>query len=130
MAQVAPEALSRRERQIMDIIYRLKEAGVADILKYLPDKPAYNSIRVILTILEKKGHLTHKQEGQRYIYMPKEAPEKARKSALKHLVKTFFDGSSSKVMTTLLDMSAADLSDSQLDELSKMIEQARDRKSK
>jgi predicted transcriptional regulator len=128
MYQLSPEALSRRERQIMDIIFRLKEASVADILKYLPDNPAYNSIRVILTILEKKGHLIHKQEGQRYIYMPKEKPEKARQFALKHLVKTFFEGSSSKVLTTLLDMSAAELSEAQLDELSQMIEQTRQRK--
>ncbi|MGD8780438.1 MAG: BlaI/MecI/CopY family transcriptional regulator [Ignavibacteria bacterium] len=125
MSKALPETLSRRERQIMDIIYRLKEASVSDILKYLPDPPAYNSIRVILTILEDKGHLLHRKEGQRYIYFPKRSPDKIKKSALTHLVKTFFDGSTSKVVTTLLDMSAGKLSETELDELSKLIEETR-----
>ncbi len=122
--------LSRRERQIMDIIFRLGEAGVADILKYLPDPPGYNSVRVILTILEKKGHLIHKMDGQRYIYMPVELPDRAKQTALSHLLTTFFEGSAPKVMSTLLDISATKLSVEDFDELSKMIDQAKMEKQK
>ena len=122
--------LSRRERQIMDIIYRFGEASVADVLNNLLYPPGYNSVRVILTILEDKGHLTHKQEGQRYIYMPVEHRERAKKSVLKHLITTFFENSTPKVLSALLDISASDLSEVELDELSKMIEQAKKEKQK
>jgi len=114
--------LSRREAQIMDIIYKLGEAGVADVLKKLPDPPGYNSIRVLLTILEKKGYLTHKKEGQRYIYVPTEVPAKAKRSALDHVTKTFFDGSAPKVVSALLD---SKITEAELSELSKLIEQAK-----
>ena len=114
--------LSRREAQIMDIIYKLGEAGVADVLKKLPDPPVYNSIRVLLTILEKKGYLTHKKEGQRYIYVPTEVPAKAKRSALDHVTKTFFDGSAPKVVSALLD---SKITEKDLGELSELIEQAK-----
>ena len=120
--------LSRRERQIMDIIYRIGEASVADVLKNLPDPPGYNSIRVILTILEDKGHLKHRQEGQKYIYMPIEKREQAKKSALRHMVATFFEGSAPNVLSTLLDISASRLTEEELEELAAMIEKAKKEK--
>ena len=122
--------LSRRESQILDIIYRLGDASVTDVLKNIPEPPGYNSVRVILTILENKGYLKHKKEGQRYIYYPTELPEKAKKSALQHLLSTFFEGSPPKVVSTLLDMSPSGLSRKELDELSKMIEQAKKERKK
>lgn len=117
--------LSRRESQILDVIYRLGQSSVSDVLKHIPDRPAYNSVRVILTILENKGYLRHHKEGQRYIYTPTELHDNAKKSALKHLVSTFFEGSAPKAVSTLLDMSASKLSQEELNELSEMIEQAK-----
>ncbi|MCG8604110.1 BlaI/MecI/CopY family transcriptional regulator [bacterium] len=122
--------LSRRESQILDIIYRLGEGSVSDVLKQIPDPPAYNSVRVILTILENKGYLSHRQEGQKYIYSPTELLDNAKKSALKHLVSTFFEGSAPKAVSTLLDMSAANLSEAELNELAQMIEQAKKERGK
>ncbi len=122
--------LSRRERQIMDIIYRLGEASVADVLNHITDPPGYNSIRVILTILENKGHLMHRQAGQKYIYLPAVQTEQTKKSALKHMISTFFEGSTPKLLSTIIDISAADLKESELNELSKIIEQAKTEKNK
>ena len=130
MVQPHYNDLSRRERQIMDIIYKIGEASVAEVLKHLPDPPGYNSIRVILTILEDKGHLYHRQEGQRYIYMPIENREMAKKTALRHIISTFFENSTPNVLSTLLDMSASELSANELDELAQMIEQAKKEKQK
>ncbi len=117
--------LSRRERQIMDIVYRLGESSVYDVLNSLSDPPGYNSIRVTLNILENKGHLTHRKEGQRYIYAPVELPDKAGRTALKHLVSTFFENSTTNVLSTLLDITASNLTDRELEELSLMIENAK-----
>lgn len=114
--------LSRREAQIMGIIYELGEAGVSDVLQKLPDPPGYNSVRVLLTILEKKGYLTHRREGQRYIYTPTDRPEEAKRTALDHITQTFFDGSPPKVVSALLDST---LSDKDLDELAEMIRKAK-----
>jgi len=115
--------LSRRETQIMDVVFQLGEATAADILERLPDPPSYSSIRALLTILEEKGHLTHRREGVRYIYNPTLSADKAKKSALSHLVKTFFSGSPQQVVATLL--STNDLSPEDLDDLAKLIEEAR-----
>ena len=117
--------LSRRESQIMDIVYRLGEASVSDVVARMPDPPAYNSIRVTLGILEKKGYVRHRQDGQRYIYRPVVSPEKATESAVSHLLKTFFGGSPSKAILTLLDMSSERLSEEDLDQLAQWIEHAR-----
>ena len=117
--------LSRRERQIMDIIYQRGEASVADVLTNLPDPPGYNSVRVLLRILEDKGYLSHRQEGQRYIYLPTVLPEKAKRSELERLLRTFFEDSTPKVMSALLDISASKMSEKELDELSQMVEQAK-----
>lgn len=114
----------------MDIIYRLGEASVAEVLKYLPEPPGYNSVRVILRILEEKGYLTHTQEDQRYIYKPVELPEKAQQSAMQHLLKTFFAGSAPKAVSALLDMSVHKLTDGELSELSQMIEKAKKERKK
>ena len=117
--------LSRRESQIMDVIFRLGEASVADVVARMPDSPAYNSVRVTLGILEKKGYVTHRQEGQRYIYRPALSPETATRSALSHMLKTFFGGSPSKAILTLLDMSSERLTEADLDHLAEWIEHAR-----
>ena len=117
--------LSRRESQIMDIVYRLGEASVSDVVARMPDEPAYNSVRVTLGILERKGYVRHRQDGQRYIYRPAVSAEKAKESAMSHLLKTFFGGSPSKAILTLLDMSSERLTQEDLDQLADWIEQAR-----
>jgi len=122
--------LSRRESQIMDVIYRLGEAGVSEVQAELPDPPGYNSVRVTLTILERKGFLKHWKKGQRYIYRPVLVPDRAKESVLKHLLTTFFEDSPTNVVSTLLDMSASRLSDKEIDELSSMIKQAKKRRPK
>ena len=120
--------LSRRERQIMDAIYARGEATVAQVRAALPDAPGYSAVRALLRILEEKGHLQHRCEGGKYIYMPQQARTEAGKSALRRLVETFFDSSASKTVAALLAGSDAALSDEQLDEMSEMIAQARARR--
>src|SRR4051812_14912421 len=115
--------LSRRETQIMDVVFQLGEATAAEILEHLPDPPSYSSVRALLTILEDKGHLTHRRDGTRYVYAPTMANEKARRSALDHMLKTFFSGSAPQVVAALL--STNDLSPEDLEELARLIEQAR-----
>ncbi len=117
--------LSRRETQIMDIVYRAGEASVAGVLEKMEDPPGYNSVRVILRILEEKGYLTHRQEGQRYVYQPTVAHERAVRSALSHLLDTFFEGSAPAAVATLLEMSPG-LDQAELDELAVLIDQARE----
>jgi predicted transcriptional regulator len=118
-------SLSRRERQIMDAIYRRGQATVAEVLEDLPDPPSYSAVRAILRVLEEKGHLRHDQEGPRYTFLPTVPREKARRSALKQLVQTFFDGSTEQTVAALLDLSASKLSESELDRLSQLIHEAR-----
>jgi len=119
------EDLSRRERQIMDSIYRRGKATAAEVLSDLPDPPSYSAVRTMLRLLEDKGHLRHEQDGPRYVYVPMVARENARLSALQHLVSTFFNGSAEQAMAALLEISDADLSDEQLGRLQQMIENAR-----
>jgi|SRR5262245_40157477 predicted transcriptional regulator len=116
--------LSRRERQIMDVIYRRGRATAAEVLEDLPDPPSYSAVRALLRLLEEKGHVQHEQDGPRYVYAPTVARDRARRSALKHVVRTFFDGSASEAMAALLDGETR-LDDAELDRLSAMIEQAR-----
>ena len=126
MAYEKPEAqvqLSRRERQIMDVIYQLGKATVADVLERIPDPPSYSAVRAMLGILEDKGVLKHEQDGARYVYLPTVAREKARKSALKNLVNTFFDGSSREAIAALLDETK--LSKNELEQLSELIDKAK-----
>jgi BlaI family transcriptional regulator, penicillinase repressor len=117
--------LSRRERQIMDSIYRRGRATAAEVLSDLPEPPSYSAVRTMLRLLEDKGHLRHEQDGPRYVYVPTVARENARRSALQHLVSTFFNGSAEQAMAALLEISDADLSDEQLERLQQMIENAR-----
>lgn len=117
--------LSRRERQIMDVIYQRGQATAAEVLEGLPDPPSYSAVRAMLRLLEEKGYLSHDQDGPRYVFVPTLAREKARKSALKQMLQTFFDGSTEEAVATLLDMSRAKLSKEELDRLSRMIEDAR-----
>jgi predicted transcriptional regulator len=117
--------LSRRERQIMDIIYELNEATAAQVLELLPNPPSYSAVRALLRVLEEKGHLTHKQEGPRYVFLPTLSREEARQKALKHLLKTFFDNSTEDVVAALLDISEEELSEADYDRLSHLIANAR-----
>jgi predicted transcriptional regulator len=127
MTEAFQYELSRRERQIMDAVYRLGEASAADVTRALPDRPAYNAVRVTLGILEKKGFLTHRQDGPRYVYRPTIAPEKAQQSAMRHMLRTFYRGSPSAAILALLDGSAAKMSPQDLDEIARAIAQARKR---
>lgn len=117
--------LSRRERQIMDIVYQLKEATAAQVLERLPDPPSYSAVRALLRVLENKGHLCHKQDGPRYVFSSTLPRETARRTALRHLRKTFFDGSTEKIVAALLDIAEDDLSDEDYRNLKKLIERAR-----
>lgn len=128
MAQKPHTHLSRRESQIMDVIYRLGEAGVAEVLEGMEDPPSYNSVRVIIGILEEKGFLVHHKEGNRYIYRPKHSRSQAVKSAATHFLNTFFAGSTPKAVATLLDMKDTQMSDKDLDDLTELIAQAKSRK--
>ncbi|AGA30366.1 BlaI/MecI/CopY family transcriptional regulator [Singulisphaera acidiphila] len=125
MAKPAHDPLSRRERQIMDIIYRLGRATAAEVQETLPDPPGYSSIRALLRILEEKGHLRHEQDGPRYVFLPTVPRDKARRSALRQLVQTFFDGSTAQAVAALLGEPGSKLSDEDLDRLSRLIDQAR-----
>jgi BlaI family transcriptional regulator, penicillinase repressor len=119
------KTLSRRERQIMDIVYEAREATAQQILERLPSPPSYSAVRALLRVLEQKGHLLHRQDGPRYVYAPRLAKDKARKSALAHLKQTFFDGSTTDVVAALLDLSEADLSEEDYRALTELIDKAR-----
>jgi predicted transcriptional regulator len=125
MATPARTQLSRRERQIMDVIYRLGRATAADVHDALPDRPSYSTVRALLRVLEGKGHLRHVEDGPRYVYSPTVPRERARESALRQVVSTFFGGSTEAAVATLLDLSAARLSDSELNRLAGLIAQAK-----
>ena len=117
--------LSRRERQIMDILFARGHATAADVLAALPDPPGYSAVRAMLRILEEKGHVRHEEEGLRYVYFPTVERENAKKSAMRHMVRTFFDGSASQAISALLDDGSARLSKAELDRLARMIDKAR-----
>jgi predicted transcriptional regulator len=122
---MAHPSLSRRERQIMDVVYSRGEATAAEILAELPDPPSYSAIRALLRILVDKGHLQHREDGPRYIYAPIVSRQKARARALAQLVNTFFDGSAAQAVSALLDSSQGKVSKAELDELSTLIAAAR-----
>jgi predicted transcriptional regulator len=117
--------LSRRERQIMEIVYARESATAAEVLESLPDPPSYSAVRAMMRILEEKGHLTHRHDGPRYVYSPVVPRTAARQSALKQLVKTFFDGSATQAVAALLDMSESQLSADEADELAALIDKAK-----
>ena len=129
-ASQRPEAqvhLSRRERQIMDVVYRLGRASAADVTAQLPDPPSYSAVRALLRILEDKGHLRHTEEAGtgKYVYSPVRPRDHAGKSALQRVVQTFFDNSAEKAVAALLDLADRELSEAELERLAKLIEQAR-----
>jgi BlaI family penicillinase repressor len=119
------QQLSRRERQIMDVIYKLGKATAAEVHERLPDQPTYSTVRAKLRVLEEKGFVRHQEQGPRYLYQPITPRDKVRRSALKHIVDTFFGGSAQEVVATLLDSSATKMTDDELMRLSEMIEKAR-----
>lgn len=118
--------LSRRERQIMDIVYRRGHVTTHEVLAELPDPPSYSAVRAALRVLEDKGQLRHIQDGPRYVYAPTLARNRAGLSALSHLVDTFFRGSAAETISTLLELRGAELSEDDLDQLTQRIEQARE----
>jgi BlaI family penicillinase repressor len=117
--------LSRRERQIMDIIYRRGRVTAADVRLALPKPPSYSAVRAMLRVLEEKGHVKHQEQDMRYVYAATVPREQARRSALRHVIETFFDGSREQAVAGLLDSSSAKLSKEELGRLSKLIEKAR-----
>jgi predicted transcriptional regulator len=121
----AHSTLSRRERQIMDILYRRGRATAGEVMEELPGEPSYSTVRAQLRVLEDKGHVTHQEEGLRYVYTPAVPRHAARKSALRHLVDTFFDGSAEQAVSALLGGEAARLSDAELERIAAMIAKAR-----
>jgi predicted transcriptional regulator len=116
--------LSRRERQIVDILYRRGNATVAEVMEEIPDPPSYSAVRTTLRILEEKGHVTHVEDGPRYVYSPSVAPDSARRDALRHLVRTFFDGSPERAAVALLKMSDTVLSEDQVERVRREIHRA------
>jgi BlaI family penicillinase repressor len=124
MAQHSSPHLSRRERQILDLLYRTGKATAADVQAGLPDPPSYSAVRAMLRILEDKGHVRHDLDGLKYVYMPTVARDRAKRSALKHVVNTFFDGSAAQVMAALFEMSPNELGDAELARLRRLIDNA------
>jgi predicted transcriptional regulator len=118
-------ALTRRERQIMDILYKRGRATANEVLDGLPGTPHYSTVRTQLRVLEEKGHVTHEEDGVRYVYMPALPRRAARKSALRHLVDTFFDGSAEQVVAAVLGGEGARLSEEELDRIAELIDKAK-----
>ena len=125
MTRALHTVLTRRERQIMDILFRRERATAAEVMEELPGEPSYSTVRTQLRVLEEKGHVRHEEDGVRFIYVPAVARHAARKSALRHLVETFFDGSSEKAVAALLGGEGSKLSDEQLDRIADLIAKER-----
>ncbi len=117
--------LSRRERQIMDILYQRGKASATEVRSAMPDAPSYSAVRAMLRVLEEKGHVKHEAEGLKYVYVPTVGRDKAKRSAVKHLLDTFFKESPEQVVAALLDVSSTRLSREELDRMSEMIERAK-----
>lgn len=118
-------SLSRRERQILEILIERGKASASEVRAAMPDAPSYSAVRTLLRILEDKGHVRHKAEGLRYVYLPAIAREKAKRSAVQHLLKTYFNGSPEQIVAALLDVSSAKLTREELDRMAEMIEKAK-----
>jgi predicted transcriptional regulator len=123
MSRPAQHSLSRRERQIMDVLFTRGKASAAEVQQALPDPPSYSAVRALLRILEEKGHVRHEEDGPRYVFAPRLDKEKAQQSAVRHLVQTFFDGSAEQAMAALLDTRT--LSHEELVRMALLIEEAR-----
>lgn len=117
--------LSRRERQILDILYERGRATAAEVQAALPEPPSYSAVRALLRILEDKRHVHHQQDGPRYVYLPTLARDNAKRSALRHMLKTFFEGSAEQAISALLDENSSKLSGAELDRLARLIDTAR-----
>jgi predicted transcriptional regulator len=117
--------LTRRERQIMDVLYRDGEATVADVMTQIPDPPSYSAVRATMNVLEEKGHVRHKQDGPRYVYVPAVPRDRARLAAMNHLLQTFFDGSAESAVVALLQMSDSSLSTTDFERLAAEVRKAR-----
>jgi BlaI family transcriptional regulator, penicillinase repressor len=120
-----PKTLSRRERQMMDILYRRGRATASEIRSALPDPPSYSAVRAKLRVLEEKGHVRHQEQSLRYVYLPIVPRDKARQSALRHMLATFFDNSTEQAITALLSLKGGGLAREKLDRLSELIEKAK-----
>lgn len=125
MAKPLHAVLSRRERQIMDVLFRRGRVTAAEVMEELGGSPSYSTVRTQLRVLEEKGHVRHEDDGVRYVYMPAVPVGAARKSALRHLVDTFFDGSTEKVVAALLGGEGARLSSDEIDRLAALIAKAK-----
>src|SRR5260370_39650548 len=125
MAKTPHAALARRERQSMDILYRRGRATAAEVMSDLPGEPSYSTVRTQLRVLEEKGHVGHQEEGPRYVYVPAVPRRAARKSALKHLVETFFDGSAEQVVAAVLGGEGTRVSDAELDRIAELVAKAK-----
>src|ERR1700751_3189535 len=126
MAKKALDRLSRRERQIMEVIYAAGHATATEVLDRLPDPPSYSAVRALLRILESKGHLRHVVEGTRYVFLPTLSPDRARRSAMRSMLRTFFEGSPEKAVAALLDVYRSEISEDELARISRMIDKARE----
>ena len=122
MGKKKKSGLGRRERQIMDVIYRLEEASVNDVLERLPDPPSYSSVRTMIRLLESKGYLKHHSEGTKYVYRPTQSRQTASRSAIRHVMKTFFSGSATDVVAAILDDASEKLTDEDLHRLEQLID--------
>ncbi len=127
MVQSSLSALTRRERQIMEIIYGHGRATASEVHRELPDRPSYSTVRTLLRVLEEKGYLTHEYDGPRFVYSPCISTEQAKRSAIEQLLRTFFDNSAANAMAALLDMSSANLSETELKRLARLIQQAKNK---
>ncbi len=125
MSKAKPHSLTRRERQIMDVLYKLERATVGQVLAKLADKPSYSTVRAQLCVLEEKGHVRHEEQGLRYVYIPAVPRDIARRSALRHLVETFFEGSTERVVAALLGGEISRITSEELDRLSRLIAKSR-----
>jgi BlaI family transcriptional regulator, penicillinase repressor len=117
--------LSRRERQIMDLLFRVGRATAAEVMEGLPNAPSYSAVRALLRILEQKGHIRHEEEGRAYVYMPLQRRDSARQSALSHLLKTFFDNSAEQAVAALLAIKGEKMSEAELERMSRLIDAAK-----
>ena len=117
--------LSRRERQIMDILYQRGKASANDVRDAMPDAPSYSAVRAMLRVLEEKGHIKHQEEGMKYVFAPVVAAGKAKRSAVKHVMDTFFQGSAEQIVAALLDVSSSRLTREELDRMAALIEKAK-----
>jgi predicted transcriptional regulator len=125
MSKPVHSGLTKRERQIMDVLYRLGRATAADVMGAVPGAPSYSTVRTQLRVLETKGHVRHDEQGLRYVYMPIVPRHSARQSALKQVVDTFFDGSTAKVVAALLGGEASKIDDDELERIATLVKNAR-----